>query len=47
MKKIVINFENEEDFNKFLTMSYQSIKPERGEIIEFEEEIQINIINLD
>jgi hypothetical protein len=47
MKKIVINFENEEDYNKFLVMSLQTIKPEKGNIEEFEEEIQINIINLD
>lgn len=47
MKKIVINFENEEDHNKFLEMSLQTIKPEKGNIEEFEEEIHINIINLD
>lgn len=47
MKKIVINFENEEDFNKFLIMAVESIKPEKGNVILSEEEIQINIIKLD
>ena len=46
MKKIIINFEKEEDFNKFLIMSVESIKPENGNVILFEEEIQINIIKL-
>lgn len=46
MKQIIIKFEKEEDYVKFLTMSVESIKPERGNVIESENEIQINIIKL-